>query len=426
MKEVHKASKRAKVFETQKIVKRLKDARKKREDEKAGELESELTSLKEVDHSVIGNTALRSRVLKDHTLRENEDIKASMEKELEGKFLTTVDAGTIHAKIQSRLLSSKILSAQITTILDSLKVLLNPALKQPREKITELPKSTTSFNHSMSMSERPTKIRKESNSIDIQANDISEKRVPFSDVDSERQADSGWESGSIDEEGKIDRDDGWESGSIAGIGEAEESEEDASDSDNDELTVTKAKRPQKLAPKGSKGSSTPQSTFLPSLSVGFVRGSDDSDFSDAEGEAADMPKKNRRGQRARRAIWEKKFGRNANHKKKEAEENAGAVMHKRGHTSTNAGPHRNPPPAQGPHGTRPPPKGRSVPQHHQPVDAGWAGRSNNGANTLNTAVTKADKKDDKRLHPSWEAKKRLKEKEGGGIVPSQGTKIKFA
>jgi hypothetical protein len=45
---------------------------------------------------------------------------------------------------------------------------------------------------------------------------------------------------------------------------------------------------------------------------------------------------------------------------------------------------------------------------------------------LKTAVIKADRKDVKPLHPSWEAKRRLKEKEGGGIVPSQGTKIKFA
>ena len=221
-----------------------------------------------------------------------------MENELEGKFLTAVNTGTMHAKIQSRLLSSKILSAQITTILDSLKVLLNPALKQPREKTTESPKMTTIFDQSASMSDRPTKVHKGPAPIDIQAKDISEKRTPFVDVDSERQTDSGWESGSVNEEGELDGDDGWESGSVAGTGF---DEEDESDSDNDELTVTKTKHAQKPAPKATKGSSsTLQSTFLPSLSVGFVRGSDDSDFSDAEDKAADT-KKNRRGQRARQA-----------------------------------------------------------------------------------------------------------------------------
>lgn len=132
-------------------------------------------------------------------------------------------------------------------------------------------------------------------------------------------------------------------------------------------------------------------------------------------------------------IWEKKFGRNANHKKKEAQENALALMRRRGHTSTNVGTntivYRNPPPAQNPPGpTRAAPRGRNVPQQLQPVDAGWSGRSNNAVvpNVLKTAVTKVHRKDDKPLHPSWEAKRRLKEKESGGIVPSQGTKIKFA
>jgi len=226
-----------------------------------------------------------------------------MENELEDKFLTAVDTGTIQARIQSRLLSSKILSAQITTILDSLKVLLNPALKQPREKTAESPQIATIFDHSAPMSERPTKVRKGSASIDTQANNISQNRTPFVDLDSERQTDGGWESGIVNEEGDPDTDDGWESGSIAGSGfEAKESEEGESDSDNDELKVTKAGHAQKPTPKGTKGpSSTLQSTFLPSLSVGFVRGSDDSEFSDAEGKAADMPKKNRRGQRARQA-----------------------------------------------------------------------------------------------------------------------------
>lgn len=39
---------------------------------------------------------------------------------------------------------------------------------------------------------------------------------------------------------------------------------------------------------------------------------------------------------------------------------------------------------------------------------------------------KKDNKDkDKPLHPSWEAKRKLKEKQNDAIVPSQGKKIKF-
>jgi len=244
--------------------------------------------------------------------------------------------------------------------------------------------------------------------------------------DPERQTDSagdgGWESGSVNE-GEPESG-SWESGLIADSGtEEEKSEEDEPDSDNDELNVTKTKTKTQTqkSPKATKGlSSTLQSTFLPSLSVGFVHGSGDSDFSDAEGRAADIPRKNRRGQRARRAIWEKKFGRNANHNKKEAQEN-------RGHTSTTAVSNtilsRNVPPDQGP--PRPSARGRNFPQQYQPIDANRDGRSS-GAVSVGRSVKRADRKGDKPLHPSWEAKRRLKEKEGAGIVPSQGTKIRFA
>ncbi|KAG0148060.1 hypothetical protein CROQUDRAFT_670187 [Cronartium quercuum f. sp. fusiforme G11] len=63
------------------------------------------------------------------------------------------------------------------------------------------------------------------------------------------------------------------------------------------------------------------STFLPSLNVGYVCG--DSDASSVEDPVYDrlereMGRKNRRGQRARRAIWEKKFGKGAKHLQKVA------------------------------------------------------------------------------------------------------------
>jgi len=70
------------------------------------------------------------------------------------------------------------------------------------------------------------------------------------------------------------------------------------------------------------------------------------------------------------------------------------------------------------------------------LDGGWKG----GAENRNAAVRKsiggtgvhADRGPlakgtaaPEKLHPSWEAKRKLKEKEEIGIVPSQGKKIKF-
>ncbi|KJA16926.1 hypothetical protein HYPSUDRAFT_46837 [Hypholoma sublateritium FD-334 SS-4] len=446
MKEVHKASKKAKVFETQKVVKRLKDLRKKDESDKSiVGFEAELTALKEIDHDVVGNTALRSKVLKDHSLRENEDVKAAMTKELEDNLVVPAAPGTTLAKIQSRLLSSKILATQVTASMNSLKFLLNPALKQ-RDSVDIKPDPPPLAQSP----DRPSKIRKGSvTSHDAPAPRKLDEPTKLATVDSEEDGadsdssgdDAGWESGSVDGVGEFN-DDGWESGSIGSahdLGESgdEESDED-SDSGDEELQVKPVKgKPQTpktlTATKPAKLSSAKmESTFLPSLSVGFVRGADDSDFSDVEDAAADMPKKNRRGQRARQAIWEKKFGRNANHKKKEAEALATApppsYKNKSSARPINSGSN-----AvrieQGPPGSRSTQTyGKNISQHKQPGDSGWGGRSKDvstpASRPLQHAAAKSDKNEQK-LHPSWEAKRKLKEKESAGIVPSQGTKIKF-
>jgi hypothetical protein len=115
-------------------------------------------------------------------------------------------------------------------------------------------------------------------------------------------------------------------------------------------------------------------------------------------------------------IWEKKYGSHANHIKKQREEiaadpkgyrartgsaSAQRVGHRPAHTTpviARAGGGANHPPAM--HG---PPQGAA-------------------RQAVKPAV------DDRPLHPSWEAKRKLKEKEGGGggIVRAQGKKIKFA
>lgn len=61
-------------------------------------------------------------------------------------------------------------------------------------------------------------------------------------------------------------------------------------------------------------------TFLPSLAMGgYISGSDSDSDPDAEADATQPVRKNRMGQQARRALWEKKYGAGANHVKKEKE-----------------------------------------------------------------------------------------------------------
>ena len=257
--------------------------------------------------------------MKDHILRNNEDIKGAISKELEGGLITPAEPGTTIAKIQSRLLSSKILASQVAASVESLKVLLNPSLKY-REKADPDPNALV---------EPPSKIRKGSSTSAPSPKEKEKakatKSVPkpqdaTSDDESSDSSvnDDGWESGNINEDAGIDED-GWESGSVGsprstaglhhGSDEDGESGRSGSDQESESSDEALSVRPLNGNIKSStavtkdKGAvlSTAQSTFLPSLSVGFVRGSDDSDWSDTEGKAGDMPKKNRRGQRARRA-----------------------------------------------------------------------------------------------------------------------------
>ena len=248
---------------------------------------------------MIGNTALKTKLLKDRTLRENDDIMTAMNKELEGSLVVIAEPGTTVAKVQSRLLSSKFLSIQVATSLEALKVLLNPALKQNE------PENNAHHASSDKGIERTSKLRNEMPTL--LASKTSEN-APSTLDNSNQTADidmEGWESGSINEGGVEEPDDGWESGDI-GPNDAQDDEHSSnqeSESEDNEMIV-------KIKPKLSKPgktvkslSSKNESTFLPSLSVGFIRGgSDDSNWSETEGKGTDLePKKNRRGQRARRA-----------------------------------------------------------------------------------------------------------------------------
>ncbi|KAE8356466.1 BUD22-domain-containing protein [Aspergillus coremiiformis] len=158
--------------------------------------------------------------------------------------------------------------------------------------------------------------------------------------------------------------------------------------------------------KSSKASSTPatSTTFLPSLTMGgYFSGSE----SEAEDLDAEQPRrKNRMGQQARRALWEKKFGTGANHLKQQQNQqrrsrDSGWDL-RRGATDG----------FEGPRGRRGPVRGMTGrPQHH-------GDRPQRGP-----PAHKRQPQDDKPLHPSWEAAKRAKEQKT--TASFQGKKVTF-
>lgn len=357
-----------------------------------------------MDPDPIGSLALSTKVRKDRVLAANSDILATFEQPAPIKH----DTGSPSATVHSRVLSSKVLATEVTSAINKLRHFLDPQLLDKLESPTTEHKETERLSKKLKI--EPKKAKTE-----LKASESKQELE-----------DDGWESGSIHDEmvgielepKRIHKSSG-ESDQESNDELDASSSEDSSDNDLDiSHTKLKPSKPSK---------STTQSTFLPSLSVGFIRGDSDSDWSDGDDDPNDKHggRKNRRGQRARRAlvfisssqniylthlrdrIWEKKFGKGANHtKKQQAEDEARKAQQpdpswsrSTTHTNTNFTPI----------------KARPTPEH-----TGTSAAISRPPVRPATAVTIEDRP----LHPSWEAKRRLKEKQAG-VVPAQGTKIKF-
>jgi hypothetical protein len=169
-----------------------------------------------------------------------------------------------------------------------------------------------------------------------------------------------------------------------------------------------------LSPKTAKTSNATtgvrSTTFLPSLTVGSYLSGSDSDPSDIESGGDVKRRKNRMGQQARRQLWEKKYGRTANHLKNESR------FQGRDSSNTLQGGNQ-----RGLNGRRGEVRGRG-----RSSETRHNGRNISGANgdplgkqppKTNTNAVGGT------LHPSWEAAKRKKEVKMN--VAFEGKKIVF-
>lgn len=173
--------------------------------------------------------------------------------------------------------------------------------------------------------------------------------------------------------------------------------------------------------------SSEQTTFLPSLIGGYWSGSESAPEED-DNLLGTKPRKNRRGQQERRAIWEKKYGRGAKHLQRQSK----ALQQNRD---------------EGWDARR----GASDGRGSRSRGIGWArGGIRRGGNTAGSRGLKGlasgangemmrgkrvigrggnggekPKSHDASLHPSWEAKKKAKEKAGSNVVTFQGRKVVF-
>ena len=127
-------------------------------------------------------------------------------------------------------------------------------------------------------------------------------------------------------------------------------------------------------------------------------------------------------------IWEKKYGRNANHVMKQQEISAkgsggrgkaGSIRKNEHSRETKVGLRPSPP-------RRAAETPRQVPQASgQPYGTFLYELVREESLITVHYVGKDKRKEEKPLHPSWEAKRKQKEKEGARILPPQGKKIVF-
>ncbi|CAE6479460.1 unnamed protein product [Rhizoctonia solani] len=397
-KEATQAAKKAKAFEVQRTVKKIKDARKKAPDDVPG-LEKKLEAAKALDHAALARISLSRKIQKIKTLAENPMIQAALAE------LDIPSFESIAGEAKQAVLSSKILAGEVGRLCTVLKELVEPAKAEPDEVSEEEQEWKGIHSDHDSDEETPDSALQSalsklgipldsiSNAPPVESDSSSETDSVVLDDGEESEVDDGasWESGSVDSEGNIRR--------------------------AATVSSSNSSPPPKKQPKTA---TKTESRFLPSLATGFIRG--DSDGSEVEDVDAASARKNRRGQRARKAIWEKKYGKNANHVKKAREEAAvrgrgrgrgrggfgtgiGRGGHSAGGRSSEPGTSRGG--ASGRAGrVRPPPAPLPTTR-----DSGWQ-------------QWPAKEKEDKPMHPSWIAKQKLKSKESIAPAP-QGKKIVF-
>jgi len=358
VKVAHSAAKKARQHELQRHVRRLKQCA----EAERSDLEKELYYLKTLDIHALALRALSTKLVKAKILPKqaqgaDEERFPLLPFALEAKVDPAATETLLsfehkaHEHICNQVLSSKVLASELTACLASLIPLVTQQ-KAPKTPVTE-----------------PVKSDKEARPVEV---------APPED---------GYES-----------DDGMgNQENVHMRGDMDTLVASGSDTDDSDDEDTPRKRA------NTSEEDDEEDAFLPSLHTGFIPGDD---WSDAEADYADTggkgpaksQRKNRRGQRERRAIWEKKYGRHANHLKLREKEPRKAREHRVPDRPT-----QRPKPMQAP-----PPKPPRTEDPHPPSSS---------------RVQPAPPPSNAPLHPSWIAKQRAKEAQHA--AKPQGTKVVF-
>jgi hypothetical protein len=329
-KKLHRALKLAKGHERQKLGKRFKNATAAGNSGEISRINREIAILKDLDLGRAGSAYLCKTLMKIKAFAESELLRNALKDGVETQgAVMTEEERLAFQNITSGMFNMKCVKEAMGDIVQE----MYPTLGLPQP-------------------EKPAKAKRERKGKDAAKDtSVSEKRVVIGSSRRERSAEE------LDLEGIEDKDIGLDNNeneveiddetldkytALLGKSSDEESFDEevykanrisppsnrlslslsplpspslsVSDSEEENMSISRSSSPPRKFSKPSQLLKDPPkaSTFLPSLMGGYFSGSE-SEASDLEDDIPKVVKKNRKGQMARRAIFEKKFGAKANH-----------------------------------------------------------------------------------------------------------------
>ncbi|KAK9470403.1 Bud-site selection protein [Dipodascopsis tothii] len=300
-KSLGRAVKKAKTFEVQKLVRKIKDSRTAGKD--VAKLEKELEVLKGLDHADVAKTGLQKR------LSKNPRLAGVVAKPAKGDADDSVRSDAV-----SKVMRAKAVQTALKDALDGVSVILSVADGARKQQSR---RALAAKARARDGDDADTESGDESDDADDAGSDAEagSDAAAGSDVDSDELAEmDAMVAGSSDEsDGETPQ---WPAAGDVSLSEAESEPEPAPKPKKAKESKTKVPKAVAKDPK--------KTIVLPSLNVGYISPTEltsDEDLSDT-GALQAKPRKNRRGQRARQKIWEQKYGKNAAHVKKQKAEEA--------------------------------------------------------------------------------------------------------
>ncbi|GAA6035729.1 hypothetical protein JCM8097_005672 [Rhodosporidiobolus ruineniae] len=478
---LNKAVKKSKTFELQKLTRKLKQTREPKDGAAVdaalvADLEAQLLAIKNLNLDAVPAHLLTTRLAKLPVLRSAPflpSLLSSFPSTSKAKF-ADLDPQSAEGKARNRVLANKTVGEAWDEVSRAVRRRMGEEVDSKgkdkgkgKEKEPEKKRGMTMDpGRAAALEAALLKGGEDNDEEGAQSSEDEGPAAGFSDDE------EGAGSGDEDDDEAIERELAALNDGVGSEGEWSGSEDEDAGSDDDAASTSSfpsrpsKKRQPSLSPspppaKKAKSALKPgkpitSSSFLPSLAAGYVSYSDSDGedakwVKDAEREDKKGQRKNRRGQRARQAIWEKKFGSAANHvvkavggkpvpmsKIKEHKAKRAASGGANGASSDR--PARPPRPERDPNepfnplhsrGGSTNPNAQSLGANQRSFGggfrtggAGGAGPAATGGAALAPAVAAAAPSGEK-MHPSWEAKRKQKEAMLAIGSAPQGKKVVF-